>query len=439
MIDPAAIARDTAALVQAPSLTGDERPALERLGELAAALGLDAELHEHDLTALRGHPDHPGEEAPRDELLGLSVTLPGTRPGRIALNGHVDVVGVGSRPWAHEPFAGTIADGHVHGRGSVDMKGGVVAALHALAELREGERPEVVLQAVASEEDGGLGTFAALERDAAFDAVFIPEPTGFEVVCAQAGALTFHVTVRGRAAHAAMRLAGRSALDRYVGLHLAIQAHEREINRAVEHPAMQALALPYPINVGLIEGGEWSSSVPDRVVFEGRLGVPLGADLGAARAAFESVLDDGESPPPEVEWTGGQFAPGATPPDDPWVAKVAAAVQAERGAPARLDRRALRRRHAPLLRPRDPGGDGRHARARARARGRRAGPDRRPGRRWRGSSCAPCERTAGIEGWVRTPRRQASSLVSSARNLGGTKETGDGPRTHPSDPAVDVR
>ena len=224
----------------------------------------------------------------------------------------------------------------MHGRGSVDMKGGVVAALHALAELREGERPEVVLQAVASEEDGGLGTFAALERDAAFDAVLIPEPTGYEVVCAQAGALTFHVTVRGRAAHAAMRLAGRSALDRYVGLHLAIQAHEREINRTVEHPAMQALALPYPINVGLIEGGEWSSSVPDRVVFEGRLGVPLGRDLGAARAAFEAALDDGESPPVEIEWTGGQFAPGATPPDDPWVANVAAAVQAERGAPARL-------------------------------------------------------------------------------------------------------
>jgi acetylornithine deacetylase len=336
VIDAAAIARDTAALVRAPSLTGDERRALERLGELAAALGLDAELHEHDLGALRAHPDHPGEEAPRDELLGLSVTLPGTRPGRIALNGHVDVVGVGSRPWAYEPFSGAIADGHVHGRGSVDMKGGVVAALHALAELREGDRPEVVLQAVASEEDGGLGTFAALERDAAFDAVLIPEPTGYEVVCAQAGALTFHVTVRGRAAHAAMRLAGRSALDRYVGLHLAIQAHERAINRAVEHPAMQALALPYPINVGLIEGGEWSSSVPDRVVFEGRLGVPLGADLGEARAAFEAVLDDGESPPPEVEWTGGQFAPGATPPGDPWVTKVAAAVQTERGAPARL-------------------------------------------------------------------------------------------------------
>ena len=336
MIDAAAIARDTAALVQVPSLTGDERAALERLAELAEALGLDPELHEYDLAALRAHPDHPGEEAAREELLGLAVTVPGTRPGRIAVCGHVDVVSEGSEPWRHGPWSGWIEDGHVHGRGSLDMKGGVIAALHALAELQEGEHPEVVLLAVASEEDGGLGAFAALERDAAFDACLIPEPTSFEVVCAQAGALTFRASVRGRAAHAAVRLAGRSALDRYVGVHLAIQAHERAINRDVEHPAMRALALPYPINVGLIEGGEWSSSVPDRVVVEGRLGVPLGVDLADARAAFDAALDDGEAPPLEVEWTGGQFAPGATPASHPWVTAVATAVQAERGAPARL-------------------------------------------------------------------------------------------------------
>ena len=337
MIDATALARDTAALVQVPSITGDERAALERLGELAAALGLGAELHEHDLAALRAHPDHPGEEAERDELLGLTVTLPGERRGRLCLNGHVDVVAPGTAEWQHGPWSGWVEDGCVHGRGALDMKGGVVAALHALAALRDaGGHPEVVLQAVASEEDGGLGTFAALERDAAFDACLIPEPTAFEVVCAQAGALTFRATVRGRAAHAAMRLAGRSALDRYLGVHLAIQAHERALNRDVAHPAMRALALPYPVSVGRIDGGEWSSSVPDRVTVEGRLGVPLGSDLAAARAAFEAALDDGEAPPVEVAWTGGQFAPGATPPDHPWVGAVAAAVQAEHGRPARL-------------------------------------------------------------------------------------------------------
>jgi acetylornithine deacetylase len=48
-LDVAAIARDAGALVQVPSVTGDERAALERLAELAAALGLRADLHRHDL------------------------------------------------------------------------------------------------------------------------------------------------------------------------------------------------------------------------------------------------------------------------------------------------------------------------------------------------------------------------------------------------------
>jgi acetylornithine deacetylase len=338
VIDRAALAHDAAALVQVPSVTGQERAALERLGELAAGHGLEAELHVHDLAALRAHPGHPGEEAPRTELCGLTVTLPGGRPGRVCLNGHVDVVGPGGEEWREDPWSGRVEDGWLHGRGSVDMKGAVVAALHSLAALRDAPEPAptVVLQAVASEEDGGLGTFAALERDAAFDACLIPEPTGFDVVCAQAGALTFRATVRGRGAHAAMRLEGRSALDRYLAAHLALQAHERALNREVEHPAMQTLALPYPVSVGRIEGGEWSSSVPDRVVVEGRLGVPLGASLEDARAAFEAVLADGEAPPVEVEWTGGQFAPGETDPAHPWVRAVAAAVRAERGGAPRL-------------------------------------------------------------------------------------------------------
>ena len=161
-LDVDALVRDAAAFLQVPSVTGDERAALERLAEQAAALGLETDLHQHDLDVLRAHPDHPGEEAPRDELWGLTVTLPGTRPGRIAIDGHVDVVSPGTEPWRLGPWSGAIEGGRLHGRGSVDMKGPVVAALHALAALREHERPEVVLMAVSSEEDGGLGTFAEL-------------------------------------------------------------------------------------------------------------------------------------------------------------------------------------------------------------------------------------------------------------------------------------
>jgi acetylornithine deacetylase len=211
------------------------------------------------------------------------------------------------------------------------MKGAVVAMVHALAALEDA--PEVVLQCVASEEDGGLGTFAALERDAAFDAALIPEPTGFDVVCAQAGALTFRLVVPGRAAHAATRLEGCSAIDRYVRIHAALHALEAELNAGVDHPLMRELELPYPVLVGQVHGGDWSSSVPDRVEAEGRVGVPIGADAATIRAALEAavVLDDGEAPV-AVSWTGGAFLPGETPREDPWTERVVAAVAAERGA-----------------------------------------------------------------------------------------------------------
>jgi acetylornithine deacetylase len=340
-LDADALAHDAAAVLRVPSITGDERAVLELLAESAARLGLDADLHRHDLDALRRHPAHPGEEVERTELWGLTATLRGGAPGRICVNGHIDVVGPGSEPWTHGPWSGVIEDGVLHGRGAVDMKAAVVAALHGVAAVQaagEADRaPTVVVQAVASEEDGGVGTVAELERDGAFDAALIVEPTGFAVVCAQAGALTFKGTVRGRSAHAAIRLEGCSAIDRYLAIHAALAEHERRVNAEVEHPLMRALELPYPLLVGRIAGGTWSSQVPDHLEFEGRLGVPVGEDPARARAALEAVvaaaLDDGE-PPAQIQWTGGSFASAETAPDHPWIELVTQAVGDELGRPA---------------------------------------------------------------------------------------------------------
>ena len=80
----------------------------------------------------------------------------GEAPG-LVLQGHVDVVTTANQKWAHDPFGGEIIDGHLWGRGSLDMKGGVVmmtcAVLRALA---EGIQPagDVILTIVADEEAG---------------------------------------------------------------------------------------------------------------------------------------------------------------------------------------------------------------------------------------------------------------------------------------------
>ncbi len=336
MIDARALAADAAALVQVPSVTGDERGVLERLAALAEGLGLRADLHEHDLAALRAHRDHPGEEAPRDQLWGLTVRMPsppaGAGAGRLAVCAHVDVVPEGTVPWRHGPWSGALEDGWLYGRGSVDMKGAAAAALHALADVARSGRAqaEIVLVAVGSEEDGGLGAFAALERDGAFDACLIPEPTGFDLVCAQAGALTFEGVVPGVAAHAAHRLEGVSAIDRYLPVHRALAEHERALNEDVEHPLMRALDLPYPLLVGRLEAGEWSSSVPDRLRFEGRAPVRVGEDVAAARAGVEAAVE-GACPQARMSWPGGQFASGQTDPAHPFAALVRAAMSAELG------------------------------------------------------------------------------------------------------------
>ena len=343
-VDPAAIARDLSRIVRVPSITGAERAVATEIVTIAREQGLDAQLAEFDLAALRAAPGYPGEEAPRTELVGAIVTLPGRDPAapRLALNGHIDVVAPGTERWQRDPWSGAIEDGCVHGRGAVDMKGGVVAALHALAALQAGgERPagDVVLQAIPSEEDGGLGTFAALERDDRFAAALIPEPTELRIVCAHGGALTFTGTVRGRTAHAALRLDGVSAIDRFVPIHAALHAHEAAVNARPRHPLLADHPLPYPLLVGQLRAGRWSSQVPEELVFEGRLGVPVGEALEDARAGLERAVaqaTDDAGPPVEIVWSGGQFAPGETAVDDPWVTLVRDAATAELGAPPPL-------------------------------------------------------------------------------------------------------
>lgn len=272
-VDAAAIARDLSRAVRVPSITGSERAMAAEIVALAAQLGLDGELVEFDLEALRAAPGYPGEEAPRSELVASIVTLRGAAPEapRLALNGHIDVVHPGTESWQRDPWSGEIGGGLVHGRGSLDMKGGLIAALHAMGALRAaGEQlpGDVVLQAVASEEDGGLGTFAALQRDARFAAALIPEPTELRIVCAHGGALTFTGTVRGRTAHAALRREGVSAIDRYMPIHAALHEHERAVNARPRHPLLVDHPLPYPLLVGRLQAGRWSSQVPEQLTFE---------------------------------------------------------------------------------------------------------------------------------------------------------------------------
>jgi acetylornithine deacetylase len=197
---------------------------------------------------------------------------------------------------------------------------------------------------VVGEEDGGLGAFGTLKRGHRGAACVIAEPTSGTITTANAGALTFELAVTGRATHASTSYAGVSALDTYLPLHAALADLQRRRNAVVD-PLMDEYPIAYPLLAGRVTCGDSASSVPDRLVAEGRIGVALDEDPVQLRAAVEEAVADAarSNPgmhhhPPTVRWTGGQFASGRYAGDDGSLGQTVARAHADTGEPPPRER-----------------------------------------------------------------------------------------------------
>lgn len=330
-------------LIAIPSVSGSdaESEVQHRYADALRQHRLDVDLWSIDLDEVVSHPAFPGWEVPRREAWGVVGYWGGDGPTFI-LNGHSDVVPPGDlAQWSRPPFEPHADSERVHGRGACDMKAGLACNLYAVAAIRAaGLRPEVriAVHSVVGEEDGGLGTFATLLRGHRGNAAVITEPTGLAVVPANAGALTFRLLVPGRAAHASVRRAGVSAVEKFWPLWDALTALEQQRNPDTD-PLMEHLELPYPLSIGTLRSGDWPSSVPDLLVAEGRLGVRLGEPVEDARGALEAAVAQACSTDPwlaehpaTVEWYGGQFASGRLPAGHPLLSSVVDAHRSVRGS-----------------------------------------------------------------------------------------------------------
>ena len=343
-LDEAELVSTLVELVRVPSVTGTDAEAelQHTMARWYEEAGLEVDLWPLDLEELRADPDFPGTEAPRLEGHGLVGTGAGDGKPGLVLQRHVDVVPVGDlAAWhASDPYSARITGGVLHGRGACDMKAGVAAALAVARALqRSGVRLEgrLALHSVVSEEDGGLGAFATLRRGHGGEVAVIPEPTSGRLVTANAGALTFRIDVRGRAAHGSTRLEGVSAFEAFWPVAQALRDLEGRRNTDVD-PLFLDTRLPYAISVGTVHSGDWASSVPDLLTARGRMGVRLGEDPAEARVALEVAVAEAAAGdpwlrdhPPTVTWPGGQFASGRMPQGHGLVDEVAGAVEALTG------------------------------------------------------------------------------------------------------------
>jgi acetylornithine deacetylase/succinyl-diaminopimelate desuccinylase-like protein len=140
----------------------------------------------------------------------------GEKPSLLLLS-HLDVVAANPVEWSVDPFAGTVKDGYVYGRGAYDMKGMTAVEVFTLKLLKKNNVPlkgDVVLAATSDEEKGGEEGAGYLLRDHKQKiwcpyvlneggGLAIPQKRGnvYPVQTAEKGILWFKIKAKGTPGH----------------------------------------------------------------------------------------------------------------------------------------------------------------------------------------------------------------------------------------------
>jgi acetylornithine deacetylase len=313
------------AVVRIPSLTGEEGPAQEHMAAKLRALGAKTTVAEPDVAAtfarfpgVAQYPTHwqhdlilpyaelPTYEALRDSELesvlnyrgrpNVVGVMAGTGGGRsLILNGHIDTVTLEPlKDWRQKPFGAEIVDGMMYGRGTSDMKGGLMAALMTMTYLHEAGvslKGDVIFQSVVNEEHAGNGTLDLVRRGFTADAAIVLEPTNNSIAVSHPGGLYWQVTVPGvprspgaRWQHGVRE--GISAIEKLPGIIDALLAVEAHYNAAAGSDAAVA---PFSLVMGKVLGGHYETVTAAEAQLRG--GAYFQPGVGAIQDVMQSFRD----------------------------------------------------------------------------------------------------------------------------------------------------
>jgi len=282
-----------------PSIRGNEQSAQTFMAENMRERGYETDVWNvdvDDISELPGFSPVIGNYENAINVVGTHRSR--TNAGRsLILNGHIDVVPVGPLDmWEAPPFEPHCQDGWMYGRGAGDMKAGLAANVFALDALKAiGHQPasSVFIQSVVEEECTGNGALACLQRGYRADAALIPEPFDEKLVNAQIGVIWLQVHLKGIPVHVLEAGSGSNAIEAAIPLIAALRKLETRWNaQELKHPHYQHIDHPLNLNVGRIEGGDWTSSVPAWCCFDIRMAIYPGQDINDARAEIETCLRD---------------------------------------------------------------------------------------------------------------------------------------------------
>lgn len=249
---------DVVSLTQALTQINSSNPTLSLTGgvgeseiaDFVSAWFAHRDIEYHRIEPVSGRPS----------IIGV---LRGSGGGKsLMFNGHTDTVSLSS--YKDDPLSGRLGtkDGQqaVFGRGSLDMKGGLAAAMAALSAIKSSGqtlRGDVIVAAVSDEEDASQGTRDVIAAGWRADGAVVAEPTMNAIATAHKGFVWVEVDILGVAAHGSDSAAGEDAILSAGWFLRALEQYQTQL--PVDDLLGQA-----SLHCGLIRGGEEPSSYPGR-------------------------------------------------------------------------------------------------------------------------------------------------------------------------------
>ncbi|MFK4567257.1 ArgE/DapE family deacylase [Enterococcus sp. UD-01] len=241
---------------------------LKEVVQIKSVLGEEKQVADK-LEALLKSYDIPCEQVTFSEgRTQLVATLKGSEAGSVlGFSGHMDVVPVGEIPWDEDPFAAVEKDGLLYGRGTCDMKSGLIAAVVAMIRLKTAGSPfkgTVKLLATVGEETSAIGSGQLVDQGYAddLDALVIGEPTNVEIGVAHKGALWPRITTYGKTAHGSMPEQGINAIEHML---LVLNAFKETFDFS---QSIDELVGASTSSLDIIAGGNGTNVVPDKCTVE---------------------------------------------------------------------------------------------------------------------------------------------------------------------------
>jgi len=222
-------------------------------------------------------------------------------------HGHYDVVPAQSR----EQFEPLRRDHFLFGRGSCDMKGGIVAMLYAILALNNcgaGLNGRIALTLVPNEETGGEGGSAWLAAQGRLGrsgiGMLLAEPTSGAVWNASRGGISLRVRVLGKSAHVSLQHQGENAFERMIEVVQRLQKLKQEVEQRTTKPNAGAEQARRSILMlgGKSDGGTNFNVVPEECWFTIDRRINPEEDLAEEKRKLIATLQGCKSDGIRLEW-----------------------------------------------------------------------------------------------------------------------------------------